>query len=314
MFILLPVGVNYATQRLPIVTFIIMGINVAVYLITLFCGGFTDEDTAQWVFDNLWLTPSISHPHTYLTSMFVHEGFFHLLGNMIYLFLFGCCVEDVIGRWKYLAFYITAGIAADLTQIAAGPLHFASEIPSGGASGAVTGCIAGFLVLFSKREIEFKYFGLIFFRPVGGEFTLAAWIVISFWFLSDLFFAFLGHVLNPGKDVGGVAYAAHVGGFLAGLAMVGLYRVFNKQAVEEEAAAAPKWDPSMIRRAAMERSRVEAAPVETPTIYITEGDSQSGPFTSQQVREMISLGSISAEALYWQEGMAEWSTVQDFAV
>jgi hypothetical protein len=222
-------------------------------------------------------------------------------------------VEDVIGRWKYLGFYIISGIVADFAEIAASPLHFASEIPYGGASGAVTGCIAGFLILFSKREIEFKYFGLIFLRPVFGEFNLAAWIVISFWFLSDLFFAFLARALNPGKDVGGVAYAAHVGGFLAGLAMVGLFRMFNKQAVEEEAAT-PQWNPSMIRRAALERTRAEAVPVESPTIFLSEGGNQSGPFTSEQVREMISLGSISPDALYWQEGMEEWSTVQDFAV
>ncbi len=169
------------------------------------------------------------------------------------------------------------------------------------------------MILFSKREIEFKYFGLIFLRPIAGEFSMAAWIVISFWFIKDLFFAFLTQALNDGRDSGGVAFAAHVGGFLWGLAMVGLFRMFNKQAVEEESPLA-QWNPSMIRRPALERSRVEAAPVESPTIFISEGGGQSGPFTSQQLREMISLGSISAEALYWQEGMEEWSTVQDFAL
>lgn len=313
MFIILPVGVNYATQRLPIITLVLMGINVAVYLITLFCGGFTDKETEQWVYDNLWLTPNISHVHTYLTSMFVHEGFFHLLGNMIYLFLFGCCVEDVMGRWKYLAFYISAGIVAGLAEIISSPMHFASEIPMGGASGAVTGCIAGFLVLFTKREIEFKYFGLIVFRPVAGEFSLAAWIVITFWFIKDLFFAFLSRALNPNQDVGGVAFAAHIGGFLWGLAMVGLFRMLNKPVVEDESSVA-QWNPSMIRRAALERTRAEAAAVESPTIFLSEGGNQSGPFTSQQVREMISIESISTDALYWQEGMEEWSPVQDFAV
>lgn len=306
MFIILPVGVNYQTQRYPVVTFTLMGINVLVYLATLALGGFTSEETQLWVFDHLWLTPNISLWHTYITSMFVHEGFFHLLGNMIYLFLFGCCVEDVIGRWKFLVVYLVSGVIADLAFIAATAQHFASDIPLGGASGAVFACIAGFLVLFRNQEIEFRYFGFFFLRGFAGDFSLAAWIVISFWFVKDLLFAFL----SMGSGGGGVAFAAHIGGFVAGLVMVGLCKMLQKNPPVEQAAQT--WNPSMVRRPATGAAS-QVAISETPTIFLSDGGVESGPFTSQQIREMMALGSISTDAFYWQEGMAEWSTVQDFS-
>lgn len=307
MFIILPVGVNYQTQRYPVVTFTLMGVNVLVYLTTLALGGFANEETAGWVFDHLWFTPNISLLHTYITSMFVHEGFFHLLGNMIYLFLFGCCVEDVIGRWKFLVIYLASGVIAALAEVAVSSEHFASDIPFGGASGAVTACIAGFLVLFRKQEIEFRYFGFFFFKVFAGDFSMAAWIVISFWFAQDLLFAFLSF----GSNSGGVAFAAHVGGFIAGLAMVGVYRALNKQTTEE--VAVTQWNPAMIRRPAVVAPSPDVV-TEVPAIFISESGTQSGPFTTQQIRGMLELGSISSEAFYWQEGMAEWSTVQDFSM
>src|SRR4051812_37391114 len=105
MLLLLPVGMNYRTERLPIVTLSLIGVNIVVYVISLACFFLTQGASNLWIYENLWLIPADSLPWTYLTSMFVHSGFFHLLGNMIFLFLFGCCVEDLIGRGKFLAFY-----------------------------------------------------------------------------------------------------------------------------------------------------------------------------------------------------------------
>lgn len=309
MFILLPVGVNYQTDRLPIVTFVLMGINVLVYIGGLIFGINGGEEAQDWIFQNLWLIPNESAWHAYLTSMFVHAGFFHLLGNMMYLFLFGSCVEDVIGRWKYLLFYLLGGLAAAFTEIAATSDHFASEIPFGGASGAVTACLGGFIVLLGKQEIDFRYFGFFFLRFFSGEFSLASWIVISFWFAKDLLFAAL--TFEFGQGHGGVAFAAHVGGFLAGLALIGVYKLIPRKKSEEEEAV-QEWSPTLAQRAAA-LSPIPVEVNETPAIFISEGGAQSGPFTTQQIREMISLGSISADAYYWQEGMAEWSTVQDFS-
>jgi membrane associated rhomboid family serine protease len=308
MFILLPVGVNYQTNRLPMVTFSLMGLNTLIYLISLIARLNGGEDTELWIFENLWLTPAYSGWYTYLTSMFVHAGFFHLLGNMIYLFLFGSCVEDAIGRWKFLIFYLVGGLAADFGHIAATPDHFASEIPLGGASGAVTACLAGFLVLFSKQEIEFRYFGFFFLRVFSGEFSLAAWLVISFWFAKDLLFAALSFAAE--STGGGVAFAAHVGGFLGGLGLILPHHLLQRKSVV--ATSTPPWQPSLVT------SRTNRAPTpvelnETPAIYLSDGGVESGPFTTHQVRQMVALGSISAEAFYWQDGMTEWSTIQDFS-
>src|SRR5690349_10565543 len=101
MFIVLPVGMNYRTERgLPIVTLSLIGVNTLIYLISVVFFFATQGDSKVWEMQNLWLVPAVSYPWMYLTSMFVHANIFHLLGNMIFLFLFGCCVEDIIGRWK----------------------------------------------------------------------------------------------------------------------------------------------------------------------------------------------------------------------
>src|SRR2546423_748567 len=98
MLILLPVGMNYRTERLPVVTLSLIGVNTLVYLVSLIFFFATDGGSDKWILQNLWLVPSASYPWMYLTQMFVHAGIFHLLGNMLFLFLFGCCVEDMMGR------------------------------------------------------------------------------------------------------------------------------------------------------------------------------------------------------------------------
>src|SRR5882724_4302095 len=184
MFILLPVGVDYRARRYPVVTFTLMGICVLVYLVTLGFKWSGDADTVdEWVYEYLWLTPGESHWWTYLTYQFVHGGFFHLAGNMVYLYLFGACVEDLIGRVRFTVFYLLCGVAAAFAHVLVTPDHFASELPMGGASGAISGCIGGFLLLLAGTRIEFKWVVFFFFRLWSGEFMLPAWLVISFWFL-----------------------------------------------------------------------------------------------------------------------------------
>ena len=147
MFFLLPVGVDYRARRYPVVTFALMGICVVFYLLTLaFQLGNGSERTLEWTVNNLWLIPAESHWWTYLSSLFVHEGFFHLAGNMVYLFLFGSCVEDVLGRPRFVTFYLFCGLVSEFSHIAIAPGHFGSDIPLGGASGAISGCIGGFLL------------------------------------------------------------------------------------------------------------------------------------------------------------------------
>jgi membrane associated rhomboid family serine protease len=281
-----------------------MGVNTLVYLVSLVC--FLSQGPAAdlWIYEHFWLIPAQSVWHTYLTAMFVHGGFFHLLGNMIYLFLFGCCVEDLIGRGRFLSFYLVGGLVAELVYIAASPDHFASEIPMGGASGAISACLGGYLLLRAGADIDFRYFGLILLRPFSGEFSLPAWLVISFWFLKDLFFAALSYYMAKGH--GGVAFGAHVGGFVAGLALVALHKAIGKKQPEE-----PR-KPMRVRLPAA----VQALPEthnETPTIFLYEADAQAGPFNLYQVQNMLSLGSVTPETLYWSEGMTEWRSVAELA-
>ena len=304
MFIILPVGMNYQTRRLPIVTFSLMGVNTLIYLVSLACFFAQGPDADVWIREHLWFIPAQSVWYTYLTSMFVHAGFFHLLGNMIYLFLFGCCVEDLIGRGRFLSLYLLGGLCAEFVHVAVTPDHFTSELPMGGASGAISACLGSYLLLRAGAEIEFRYFGLIFLRPVAGEFSLQAWVVLTFWFLKDLLFAVLSFC--AGKGFGGVAFGAHVGGFLAGLGLAALHKATERKPRDEAPRRIRITLPTTVQAPA------EAAK-EAPTIFVYQSEAQIGPFNLQQVQQMLSLGSIGADALYWSEGMAEWRNVMELA-
>jgi membrane associated rhomboid family serine protease len=152
---------------------------------------------------------------TLLSSMFMHGGFMHIAGNMLYLWIFGDNVEDRMGHVKYLIFYLLCGFIASGTHIAFGP---DSRIPSLGASGAIAGVLGAYLVLHPHQRIRVLI-------PLGifSQITeLPALIVIGFWAVLQ-FFGGLGSIAETAQT-GGVAYMAHVGGFVAGLALVFLFR------------------------------------------------------------------------------------------
>jgi membrane associated rhomboid family serine protease len=296
MFFIIPTGVNYRAERLPVVTFSIMGVNVLLYLVSLAMFWFGDAapDENDWLIDNLGLIPAESVWYTYFTSLFVHAGFFHVLGNMIYLFLFGSCVEDIIGRWQYVIFYILGGLLADIGHILATAENFSSTLPLVGASGAISACMGGFVLLLHRNKIDFKYLVFLFFRFYAGEFSLPSWLVISFWFLWDLAFAILDASSEDGG--GGVAFAAHVGGFVGGMGMVGLW----------------KW--LMRGRRRTDDGEEQAGANAPAAIYLFENDTQSGPFTPQQLSEMLAAGYISAGTLYWQNGMTDWRSINELVL
>jgi membrane associated rhomboid family serine protease len=301
MVIILPVSVDYKAQRYPVVTFTVIGLNVLVYLLLLLVGWSGGERAQLRLLFTLGLIPAAPTWHGLITTLFTHLGFFHLLGNMIYLFLFGACVEDVIGRWQFAAFYLLGGLASDFLHILFSSGQLMAMVPVVGASGAVSACIGGFLLLLAKTKINFRYFVFLVVRVLSGDFWLPAWLVISFWFIKDLLFAVLS-LANEAVG-GGVAFAAHVGGSLGGLGMIGLYRAFQRGRdwggpVRQ---VMPATGPRIVRRSA------------EPTTYLYEEGRQSGPFTVQQVKAMLACEAIGATALYWREGMADWRSVQELS-
>jgi membrane associated rhomboid family serine protease len=310
MFFILPVGVDYQARRYPVVTFTLMGICVLAYLVTLALKLAMGVEVDDWVVDNLWLIPAESHWYAYVTHQFVHAGFFHLAGNMVYLYLFGACVEDLIGRIRFTIFYVLCGLAAAFTHIAVSVDHFNSTIPLGGASGAISGCIGGFLLLLFRTQIEFKWVFFFWFRVWSGEFYLAAWVVISFWFLKDFLSMLLTALVH--QRGGGVAFAAHVGGTLSGLALISLEKLRSRlQPDSEEDREVP--EPKQVKPVVRIRPRPVAAPaaVQAPTIHLFREGSQTGPFTLSQIQQMFATQDIATGALYWQEGMEEWRSCEE---
>jgi len=155
---------------------------------------------------------------TLLTSMFMHGGWLHLGGNMLFLFIFGDNIEKTFGHIKYIAFYLICGIIAALAQVATDPQ---SIIPSLGASGAISGVLASYLVLYPRNQVRvILALGFIFLRP----FTVPALVMIGVWALLQ-FINGLG-AIAVSTQTSGVAYWAHIGGFVAGLVLTLLSRPF----------------------------------------------------------------------------------------
>ena len=152
---------------------------------------------------------------TLLTSMFMHGGWMHLLGNMLFLWIFGDNLENRMGRFRYLMFYLVTGLAASLAHVFS-TFAFGDNpyIPSLGASGAISGVLGGYLVLFPKRQVK-----VIMLRMLT---TVPAIVAIGLWFVLQLVQAF-GVIAAGPQSGGGVAFMAHVGGFVAGLILVKLF-------------------------------------------------------------------------------------------
>jgi membrane associated rhomboid family serine protease len=229
---LLPLGDDNTTRRItPIVTYALIAINVLVFIYQLIDPRFTygysvvpaeitqGRDIAQTVRigrESVTLYPGPTPIYlTLLTAMFMHGGFMHIAGNMLYLWIFGDNVEDRMGHVKFLIFYLLCGLAASLTHIFFDPN---SLIPSLGASGAIAGVLGAYLVLHPHQRVRVLV-PLGFFSQLT---ELPAIIVIGFWALLQFLSGF-GSIANTAQT-GGVAYMAHVGGFVAGLVLVFLFR------------------------------------------------------------------------------------------
>ena len=207
---MLPIRDLNPTRRTPYVTYVLIGLNVLVFIyeVMLPLPGL-ERLITNWGVVPYLVTNAFSLPValTFITSMFLHLGFAHIVGNMLYLWIFGDNIEDCMGPVLYTIFYFMSGIFAGLAQILVGPDLM---IPSVGASGAVAGVLGAYLVMFPEARVH----TLLFFGFFVRRASIPAGIVLGGWFVLQFF----NGVLSLGMmQVGGVAWFAHIGGFLFGL-------------------------------------------------------------------------------------------------
>lgn len=194
---------NSARRTVPLVTYALIVINVIFFLFEL-SGG--DAFIQKWAFiPSRFLANPGGDFLTIFTSMFMHAGWVHLGGNMLYLWIFGDNVEDRFGHLKFIIFYLLAGVVAMFVQLA---FNTESNVPNLGASGAIAGVLGAYILMFPKGKVN-----VLMGR---GVIPLPAWLVIGLWIVLQLFSG-IGSITDTAQT-GGVAYMAHIGGFIAGIA------------------------------------------------------------------------------------------------
>ena len=205
-----PIGDDNSGRRtVPLVTYALIALNVLFFFVELSAG---DAFIMKWAFvPNRFISDPINDSLTLLTSMFMHAGWLHLGGNMLYLWIFGDNVEDRFGHIKFTIFYLICGVAAIFAQLA---FSLGSSIPSLGASGAIAGVLGAYILMFPQGRISVLQGRQMIKVP--------ALIVIGLWIVLQ-FFSGIGSIANS-AETGGVAYMAHIGGFVAGVVLVLLLR------------------------------------------------------------------------------------------
>jgi membrane associated rhomboid family serine protease len=239
----IPLKDNIPTDRLPVVTIALILANVVVYLLSIrhggsLWGGPSDATVVKYGAIPYELTHPGKHcalaagsvlceaqrgvrgtaphqPATWLTvfaAMFMHGGLLHIAGNMLFLWIFGNNVEDSMGPVKFILFYLVGGLAALALQTA---IHPASAVPTVGASGAIAAVLGGYIVLYPRARVVTVIFIILFFTVV----EIPALLVLGFWFVEQAIFGAIDLTDATGGG-GGVAYFAHIGGFVFGLAAI----------------------------------------------------------------------------------------------
>ena len=267
-----PLKDNIPTARFPVVTVLLIAINVAVFLFFQHPTGFSGVNDAKVVKYGA-IPYEITHPGkhcdldpqvhgnvicegkaasvqttegvvsepdpkhvpdkgstwlTLLTAMFMHGGFLHIAGNMLFLWIFGNNVEDALGRPRYIAYYLLGGLAAFAGQVLVDPN---STVPTIGASGAIAAVLGGYILLYPRARVVTLIF-IIFFVTI---IELPAMVVLGIWFLEQIYFGAAG-LSNPVGGSGGVAYFAHIGGFAFGLIFIRAF-VKRRKRLQPELAA-----------------------------------------------------------------------------
>jgi membrane associated rhomboid family serine protease len=206
-----PLRDHNPSERTPFITWMLIAINVVVFL--SYFPSIGGQERLLMAFYMDWaLVPAEASQglemHTIITSMFLHGGWMHIIGNMLFLYIFGDNLEDQLGHIGYLIFYLAGGVAAAFAQMAADP---GSTVPMVGASGAIAGVMGGYLMLFPRARVDLALIIFVFIKII----TVPAWLMLGLWFGLQL-------VNGAAMDAagGGVAYWAHTGGFIAGVVLI----------------------------------------------------------------------------------------------
>jgi membrane associated rhomboid family serine protease len=235
---MIPLHDDNPTERTPFVT---IAFIISCILVFFYQAAFPQQQGEIFIFQygaipallfgkaDLPATMSMTIPAyaTLVTSMFLHGGWMHLLGNMLYLWVFGNNVEDVMGHPRFVIFYLTCGVLAALSHAITDP---SSTIPMVGASGAISGVLGAYILLFPRAHV-------LVFMPGIGMTRIAAGIVLGMWFFMQL----LSGGMSMGSPGGGVAFFAHIGGFVAGMVLIGLFKRPEVPFLSPKRVS--RWDP-----------------------------------------------------------------------
>jgi rhomboid family protein len=213
----------------PFINYFIIGLNIAIFLFEFSIGTQNQQQLNGLIYE-FGVVPArvtqafsnfghIDLAVTFLpifTSMFLHGGWLHVIGNMWFLWIFGDNIEDYLGHFAYLAFYLICGFAAAVAHILLNP---GSNIPTVGASGAIAGVMGAYLLLYPRAKVLTLVFLIVFIT----FWWIPAWVFLGFWFILQFFSGAATSIAYTSQSSGGIAFWAHVGGFLAGLILIKVF-------------------------------------------------------------------------------------------
>jgi len=228
----IPLHDHIRRQTLPLLTFALIAANVLVFFVELWLGPQVDEVVFHLgIIPARYTVPHIALRHTpsalflpLLASMFLHGGWLHLLGNMLFLFVFGRSIEDRYGHLKFLLIYLLGGLAGALAHII---LNAGSRVPTIGASGAIAGVLGAYFISYPRARITTLVPVLFFFWTI----EVPALVLLGYWFLIQFFSGYQMQAIQS-ATAGGVAWWAHVGGFVAGFVLAVIFRPQRRRVLE----------------------------------------------------------------------------------
>ncbi len=225
---MIPLKDENPSSTIPVVNFFLIAVNIFIFV---YLNYFTSGETNQFFLKLGFIPYELIHfkdigpenlvpvPLTIFTAMFIHGGWLHLLSNMLYLWIFGDNVEDLLGHAKYLFFYLTCGIMATGVHFF---INTASKVPTVGASGAIAGVLGAYLFLFPKARVKTLFILFIFIQIV----SVPAIILLGLWIVMQILSAYIEYGSKTGS---GIAWFAHIGGFAAGLMLIILQKKRKKR-------------------------------------------------------------------------------------